>query len=160
MQYFRHFQAPTGEIIDPYAQAEIQYATPCFAFSCATVYSKGLDATLLANCSNALSHAIQELVNDTCADGHCVFFTKPVVFAYRILAPLVAADVKASWDAGLSALDPWKDYHFPTNNWGLVGAVGEYLRTSGTGMLKLFAPVFVWLCASIHERVYCLCLTV
>lgn len=133
VQYFRHLQNAEGAIIDQYRGAETQYATPCFAFACATVVSNGGDPSLLPNCTAALGRAIEELATATCADGHCAFFGKPVVFAYRILSKLVAPSVAAGWRAGLLALDPWKDYGFPSGNWGLVAAVGEFLRASVLG---------------------------
>jgi hypothetical protein len=40
VQYFRRLQNATGHIIDQYADAEIQYATPCFAYACATVCTR------------------------------------------------------------------------------------------------------------------------
>ena len=130
VQYMRHLQDPFGRIIDPFANAEIQYSTPCFAFSCATVYSEGLDDTLLNNCTSALSISLEELANKTCADGHCVFFMKPVMFAYRILIQKVDTSLISKWNMSLTQMNPWIDFGFPSNNWGLVGAAGDYLRTS------------------------------
>ena len=131
VQYMRHLQDPFGRIIDPFANAEIQYSTPCFAFSCATVYSEGLDDTLLNNCTSALSISLEELANKTCADGHCVFFMKPVMFAYRILIQKVGdTNLISKWNMSLTQMNPWIDFGFPTNNWGLVGSAGDYLRTS------------------------------
>jgi hypothetical protein len=77
------------------------------------VSAGGGDSGLLANCSSALSAATRELATNTCADGHCPFFGKPAVFAYRLLAPLVDAATKAQWQADFAALDPWADYGFP-----------------------------------------------
>lgn len=142
VQYFRRMQNASGNIIDQYRGEETQYATPCFAFACATVWKEGFDATLLGNCTAALTAATREvrvcvvscataqgcgerwimslpphspcqLATKTCADGHCVFFMKPVMFAYRLLKPLVAPALVAQWDAYLSAMDPYKDFGFP-----------------------------------------------
>ena len=56
VQHFRRLQNASGHIIDYYLQQEVQYATPCFAFACATVHAgPGGDASLLPNCSAALS---------------------------------------------------------------------------------------------------------
>jgi hypothetical protein len=133
VQHFRHLQNATGHIIDEYRGVETQYATPCFAFACATVYANGGDTTLLSNCTAALSAAITELEVGNCADGHCAFFGKPIMFAYRIMAPLVDATVSTAWLTSLGAVNPDKDYGFPSNNWGLVAAVGEFLRTNAVG---------------------------
>jgi hypothetical protein len=129
VQFFRGLQNATGHVIDRFRGVETQYATPCFAFACATAFTQGLDATLLPNCSAALTAATGELAQRTCADGHCVFFMKPVMFAYRLLAPLVDARVKAAWDANLVRMDPYKDFGYPVSgNWGLVGTL-DMLRT-------------------------------
>ena len=61
VQYFRRMQDASGRIIDQYRGAETQYATPCFAFACATVWKEGLDATLLGNCTAALTAATREV---------------------------------------------------------------------------------------------------
>ena len=126
------YQNSTGHIIDPYRGLETQYATPCYAHACATVWQAGAASPPLGSCTAALSASIQELATDTCADGHCVFFLSPVMQAWRILnaSADVAAATKAEWAAGLAALNPARDYHFPTNNWGLVGAAGDLLRTN------------------------------
>jgi hypothetical protein len=83
VQYSRTLQNASGHVIDPFRGVETQYATPCFAFAFATVWSEGLDATLLPNCTSGLTAATTELATHSCADGHCVFFLKPVMFAYR-----------------------------------------------------------------------------
>ncbi len=127
VQYFRAQQNASGAIIDAYAHEEIQYSTPCFALACSVAYAAGSDATLLPNCTAALSFAIHELATANCADGHCAFFGKPIVLAFRVLAPLVSDAVRAGWVAGLAAVDPWKAYGFPSGNWGLVAAVGQFL---------------------------------
>lgn len=135
VQYLRTIQDATGHVIDPFRGVETQYATPCFAFACATAWSEGLDATLLPNCTAALTAATTELATHSCADGHCVFFMKPVMFAYRILkaSGAVAPGTIAEWDANLEAMNPWIDFGFPHNNWGLVGAAGDLMRTELIG---------------------------
>jgi hypothetical protein len=71
VQFFRRYQNSSGNIIDPYRGIETQYATPCFAYACSTVYAEGKDDSLLSNCTGAISSALSELSADTCADGHC-----------------------------------------------------------------------------------------
>jgi hypothetical protein len=99
------------------------------------VSAGGGDSGLLANCSSALSAATRELATNTCADGHCPFFGKPAVFAYRLLAPLVDAATKAQWQTDFAALNPWTDYGFPrfvleegVREWESVG--GRYRTKS------------------------------
>jgi len=132
VQFMRGVQDSFGRIIDPYRGEETQYATPCFAFACATVWSQGMDDSLLPNCTSALTAATFELKNHSCADGHCVFFMKPSLFAFRILNASAKVDdaTKAGWAANLEEMNPWEDFGFPQNNWGLVGAAGDYLRTT------------------------------
>ena len=130
VQYMRTLQNATGHVIDPFRLVETQYATPCFAFACATVWAQGLDDTLLPNCTSALTAATTELATHSCADGHCVFFMKPVMFAYRLFKQKgVDPALFGVWDANLEAMNPWVDFGFPQNNWGLVGAAGDLLRT-------------------------------
>ena len=130
VQFMRNLQDDAGRIVDPFEKREVQYSTPCFAFACATVWAQGLDDTLLNNCTAALSIATEELANKTCADGHCVFFMKPVMFAYRILVGKVDSALVAKWNASLTAMNPWIDFGYPQNNWALVGAAGDLLRTT------------------------------
>jgi hypothetical protein len=126
--FWTQYQNASGNIIDPYRGEETQYATPCYAFACATALP--LLPGLLPNCSAALGAATRELATRTCADGHCVFFMKPVMFAYRLLAPQVDAGTLAAWDAALGAMDPYRDFGFPVSgNWGLVGTL-DMLRTT------------------------------
>lgn len=129
VRFWTTYQNASGHIIDPFRGVETQYATPCYAFACATVATAGSAADLLPNCTAALVAATTELATHSCADGHCVFFMKPVMLAYRILAPLVTPAVKAVLDANLQAMSPTQDFGFPTNNWGLVGCL-DMLRTT------------------------------
>lgn len=117
VQFWRQYQNATGHIVDPYRGLETQYATPCFSYACATIYTQGLDDSLLPNCSAALTAASTELATHNCADGHCVFFMKPMMFAYRLLQDKVDAPTKATWDNNLATMNPWVDFGFPTNNW-------------------------------------------
>jgi len=56
---------------------------------------------------------------------------QPVMFAYRLFKKSGAVDpsIVAQWDSNLEKMNPWKDFGFPGNNWGLVGAAGDLLRT-------------------------------
>lgn len=131
VDFFVTYQNRSGNVIDPYRLEETQYATPCFAFACATIFKSQGRADLLPNCTAALTAALHELATANCADGHCVFFMKPSMFAYRILNSLVDPSVKAAWDASLEMMDPYKAFHgFPVSgNWGLVGTL-DMLRTT------------------------------
>ncbi len=74
-----------------------------------------------------MTMATTELAQNKTADGHAVFFMKPVMFTYRTLSSLVDPSVKAVWDSNLQTFNPYS-FGFPTNNWGLVGTL-DMLRT-------------------------------
>jgi hypothetical protein len=133
-QVMRSFQLDNGTVIDPYAGVEIQYATPCTGHAMALVYAQGLDATVLPNASAAVTSSVTELAQHRCADGHCNFFTKPVMLAYRTIASIVSEDQVSAWNASLLAMNPAVDYINLAENWGLVATVGDYMRTTLYGL--------------------------
>jgi len=131
VKYFKQFQDAAGHIVDPWRGIETQYATPCFAFAAATVATQaGRDPTgsLLEAAALALDAAVEELLTKTCADGHCNFFTKPVMFAYSLLAPKVTPARLAKWQYGLTNMNV-SDYINLSENWGFVAAAGDFFRT-------------------------------
>jgi hypothetical protein len=112
VQYFRQYQNENGQIIDPYANKEIQYSTPCFALSCATLVAAGQHQDLLLPASRALTCSLQQLANGNAADKHGDFFTFPAVQAYHLLKNLVEEQVRVEWDWLLRAIDPYKGILF------------------------------------------------
>lgn len=125
--WFLPYQSSNGSIIDPYANQEIQYATPCFAFAAALMVDTGFDATLLGPASLALDSALEQLASGKCASGHNNFFTYPSYSAYTLLKAHAPAARVAQWEANLAAIDP-KYYVNLGGNWGLVAAGGEFAR--------------------------------
>ena len=130
VDFFKKHQAADGAIIDPYAKAERQYATPAFALAAATLVKNGGRHDLLEPATRALSFAIQALANHTSADGHADFYIPMVVHARRLLANQVPQATLDTWDQQLRSLVPEQAYHDTKagGNWNLVNVSGECLR--------------------------------
>src|SRR4051794_33660858 len=62
--FFHHFQAADGRIIDPFQHEEVQYSTPCYAWACAALVASGKQTNLLESGALALECALTELVED------------------------------------------------------------------------------------------------
>lgn len=122
VHYFRPFQDASGRIIDQYAKIEIQYSTPCYAFAAAALVARRGEAELLQSAVAAWGIAAFDLANASCAQGHCNFYVLPLMFAYRLLAPLVNESTVASWNATLARIDPYVSYH---------GYMARLLRATG-----------------------------
>ena len=75
------------------------------------------------------------------ADGHADFYTVLLMHADRLLAPLVPESTSTAWRRDLARIVPEKIYRrqptdATTNNWNLVAAAGEWMRTrAGLGEL-------------------------
>lgn len=128
---FIQYQNANGSIIDPYANEEIQYATPTFAMASAVLVGTGYNASVLDNSVRALTASLTELSNGYAPQGHTNFFTYPIMMAFWQLRPLVSAAQVSAWETMLRAIDP--SIYKTDGNWGLVAVGGEYLRTSIAG---------------------------
>lgn len=135
VNYFQHFQAADGRIIDPYVHREIQYSTPCYAWAAAALVAGGKQPALLQSASRALDVSLQELDEGKPADGHGDFFTFPVMLAYEALRDRVAPEDRKRWEEKLRAIDPLRAYrdvltekHPEVHNWNVVALSGEFLR--------------------------------
>ncbi|HEX4120946.1 MAG TPA: hypothetical protein VH619_10045 [Verrucomicrobiae bacterium] len=133
VEYFRKFQAPTGRIIDPFLHKEVQYSTPCYAWSAAALVASGHQTNLFDSAAQALDVSLEELSTGHAADGHSDFFTFPCMLAYEALRDHVAPERRAKWEAELRSIVPEKIYHDipgkrPPHNWAIVALSGEYLR--------------------------------
>lgn len=109
--------------------------TPCYAFASATLVQTNVlpagisSAALLNSSARAFTAAVTELQQANCAQGHCNFYTMPLMFALPVLAPLVAPSLAAQWNASLRGINPYVSYHgYLTNNWGIVALTGDFLR--------------------------------
>lgn len=131
-----------GKIIDPYAHEEIQYSTPTFAFAGATLYRyKHFDSTpaaeMLASVDLAMTAALTALVygqphgNEGCAQGHCNFYTMPLMLAIETLNGTVNASLFNTWTRLATQIVPTRAYRawpHATGNWAVVALTGEFIR--------------------------------
>jgi hypothetical protein len=134
VRFFAAHQDAQGAIVDPYERAEKQYSTPAFALAGGALCSARRDDALLRSVVRAMQAACASLADGRAADGHADFFTVLLMHADRLLAPLVPGSTSASWRRDLARIEPEKIYRRqPTetaiNNWNLVAAAGEWMRT-------------------------------
>lgn len=78
----------------------------------------GYDTSLLGPATAALTSALAQLSNGTCASGHNNFFTYPSTMAFFLLSRHVDAGTVALWTYYLNNLDP-RHYVNLGMNWGL-----------------------------------------
>jgi hypothetical protein len=128
VSFFVQYQNANGSIIDPYEHREIQYSTPCFSFASATVATSGYDPSFMEPAMLALDISLYELANVQCADGHCNFYTYPIMMSYKLLAPYANQSRLQRWQDLINAIDPTRAYINLGGNWGLLASVSEYLR--------------------------------
>lgn len=133
--YFGPHQIKSGEIIDPYAHREIQYATPSYALAAAVLVASGKQPDLLDSASRALDKSLLELAEHRAADHVGDFFIYPAMVAYRTLRDRVDPAVRERWDGYLRKIDPdlaYSDRIGPGQpdvmNWNSNAILGEYLR--------------------------------
>jgi hypothetical protein len=155
---FSDYQDARGAIVDPYEQKERQYSTPAFALAAAVLCASGRDTALLPAAVRAMEAACADLADGKAADGHADFFTVLLMHADRVFRGVVPESAATPWRRNLTRVDPERIYRRqPTapsiNNWNLVAAAGESLRTrdgygtstawieaSLTRQLDLFTP--------------------
>eukprot|EP00049_Salpingoeca_infusionum_P011698 m.204129 g.204129 ORF g.204129 m.204129 type:complete len:838 (+) comp15006_c0_seq5:63-2576(+) len=148
VDHFRQFQNKNkssvqyGRIIDPYANMEIQYSTPTFAFAGATLvasgyYNQSYTASLLEDVSLAMTAALtalqfgQPIGDQGCAQGHCNFYTMPLMLAMETLNGSVSKLQFEQWESITRSIDPYKAYKswpHAAGNWAIVALTGEFLR--------------------------------
>ena len=135
VNYFQHFQAEDGRIVDPYLQTEFQYSTPCYAWAAAALVQSGKQTNLLESATRALHCALQELAEDKAAMNHGDFFTFPCMLAYEALHNRVPPSEQGKIDDLLKRMDPQRCYqdvlserHTTVHNWNVVALSGEFLR--------------------------------
>ncbi len=130
VDFFKAHQNAEGAIIDPYEKREIQYSTPAFAQAAATLVAYAGRDDLLEPATRAFSFALSALQNKTTADGHADFYIPMMMHAHRILAPRVAPELRAKWEAQFRALVPEKTYRDTggRGNWNIVNVTGDLMR--------------------------------
>jgi hypothetical protein len=135
VEFFQHFQAADGRIIDPFARKEVQYSTPCYAWAAAALVAGRHETGRLESAAQALDAALQELAEGRAADGHGDFFTFPAVLAFEHLRERVPAARRQRWEERLGAIRPEQAYrdvlsdgHTNVHNWNVVAVAGEFFR--------------------------------
>ncbi len=135
VNFFRHFQAPDGRIIDPFVRREVQYSTPCYAWAATALVVSGQQPDLLDSAAAALECALQQLATAQPADRHGDFFTFPAMLAYEHLRDRVPQERRQRWEQLLKAIDPYRAYRDvltekrkEVHNWNVVAIAGEFLR--------------------------------
>ncbi|MEJ6020816.1 hypothetical protein [Ramlibacter sp. PS4R-6] len=135
VQYFRHFQAPGGRIVDPFMRREFQYSTPTYALAAATLATGAGVNDLLDSAARALDSSLFQLASGTPADRHGDFFIVPTMLAYDRLQGRVDAATRARWEKYLRMIDPkvaYTDLIGPGQadviNWNTGAIAGEFMR--------------------------------
>jgi hypothetical protein len=153
VRFFAPMQDARGAIIDPYEKKERQYSTPALALGVATLCAAGRDLDLLPAAVKAMDAACADLADGKAADGHADFFTVLLVHADLLLRKTVPESASAGWRRDLARIQPEKIYRRqPTaatvNNWNLVAAAGEWLRTR-----EGFGSSQAWTDSSIERQI-------
>ena len=135
IRFFASHQNAAGAIIDPYERTEKQYSTPAFALAGAALCAAARQSVPLAAVVRAMSFACASLADGKAADGHADFYTVLLMHADRLLAPLVPEGTSTGWRRDLARIAPERTYRRQpaeptTNNWNLVAAAGEWMRTT------------------------------
>jgi hypothetical protein len=123
-----------GAIIDPYNHAEVQYATPLFAFNVATLLSQGRAADLVTPGTRALDRATLNISTGPANDYHGEFFAGPMVKALRIYEslrakyPEITADRVKTWRRRMHAPRTLFMNMKVKQNWRTFAMRGEWLR--------------------------------
>lgn len=135
VEYFRHFQAADGRIIDPFLHREYQYSTPAYALAAGTLVNNGSRMDLLDSASRALESSLYQLASGTASDRHGDFFILPTMLAYRQLRDRVDSAIRIRWTRYLAMIDPEIAYtdligggQPDVINWNTGAIAGEFLR--------------------------------
>lgn len=146
IDFWVHHQAPNGSITDPYTGYEMQYSTPHFAWSAATLFSVLNRTDLLEPAALALDFSIASMFNGSsaCAQATCDFYAVPVMRAFLALAGIVAPGRAVTWTAQLRGLDPMRTYELTGQNWELCSAAGDFVRMQQLGLATPAANWSLW----------------
>ncbi|MCU7549943.1 discoidin domain-containing protein [Chitinophagaceae bacterium LB-8] len=123
------FQNSSGAIIDPYANREVQYATPYFANAVATLLSAGRAKDLLNAGVAAMNKATIDVAEGASSipDNHGEFFLAPLASAIPLYTPFVSATQVQTWKSRMAK--PIQDIlRGSTNNWRTYAMKGEWYR--------------------------------
>ncbi|MEO7098799.1 MAG: hypothetical protein ABI162_05520 [Luteolibacter sp.] len=128
IDFWKTKQNSSGAIIDPYRNAETQYATPAYANAAATLVVYANRADLVETAAKAMDWASSQLKIGAAADGHDDFYPGMLAHTLRLLKPYVTPTRSASWESNLN-YDPYAIYNYAagTLNWNVVSSSGEAL---------------------------------
>jgi hypothetical protein len=149
---FAGHQDARGAIIDPFEKKERQYSTPAFALAAGVLCASGRNRSLLPAAVRAMETASADLAAGKAADGHADFYTVLLGHADKVLAPVAPGDAVRRWRDSLRAVVPATIYRVQPdapaiNNWNLVAASGEWLRTRDG-----YASTVEWIEASLARQ--------
>ena len=150
VRFFAAHQDARGAIIDPYEHAERQYSTPAFALAAATLWHR--DMSLVPAAVRAMQAACADLADGKAADGHADFYTVLLMHADQELAGVAGLAASTAWRRDLARVVPEKIYRRQpseksTNNWNLVAAAGEWMRTKAG-----FGSSLPWIESSLERQ--------
>ena len=123
------FQSASGAITDPYANREVQYATPYFAHAVGALLSAGRAMDLLPAGVAAMNSATADVAGGrgSIPDNHGEFFLAPLASAIPLYAPHVSASQMDTWKTRMGR--PVEDVLGGfTHNWRTYAMKGEWLR--------------------------------
>ncbi len=127
--------ANNGAIRDPYNHAEVQYATPYFAFAAATLLAQDRAPELLTPAIRAMDRCTLDISDGKATDNHGEFFVAPMMKAYRLFVLLqprhpseLTAEKLQLWRERLS-LPRGRFMNLGVKqNWRTYASKGEWLR--------------------------------
>jgi hypothetical protein len=123
------FQNSSGAIIDPYANREIQYATPYFANAVGTLLSAGRALDLVNVGIAAMNSATADIAAGaaTIPDNHGEFFLAPLASAIPLYTPFVSPTQLQTWKSRM-AKPVDEVLRGLTHNWRSYAMKGEWYR--------------------------------
>lgn len=152
VDFWKTKQNSSGAIIDPYANTEIQYATPAFANAAAALAAYAGRTDLIEPAALAMDKATLDLHNRTAASGHEDFYPAMLAHALRLLTPYVSPSRVATWKANLD-YDPYATYRqaIGSMNWNIVSSCGEaLLQMMGIRSTNNFYVTESWAAQGAH----------
>jgi hypothetical protein len=157
VDFYKQHQNGEGAIIDPVQGHEIQYSTPAFALSAATLVVEKKRQDLFDPAVRAMTFATHALANHTTANFHADFYIPMLMHARRILMNRVPRETLEAWDADFRTIIPETHYndHDARANWNIVQIDGETMRRKNGLVATSQAtsqPAYVERCLDIQEK--------
>jgi hypothetical protein len=127
VDFWKRHQDANGAIIDPYRQAEFQYATPAFTHAAALLVADGGRLDLREPAAKAMDWATRCLSQRKAASAHEDFYAPMLGHALTLLRPYVDPGRVARWENDIRRFDPGRTYRSPAGrgNWNVVALSGE-----------------------------------